>query len=87
MEVQQQNDPLWSVRPAFNPILIRHLLSHGVGFSEGFVEPESAIDKAYNLASVCGLAKINTDLEGYTHTLAKLPLRFEPRQGWILASL
>ena len=83
MKVLQPNATLINdVRPALNPITIRHLLSHSAGLSYGFVEPESTIDKAYNLASVGGLAKIDTDLEGYTHALAKLPLAFEPGRGW-----
>ena len=68
--------------PAANPILIRHLLSHSAGLSYGFVEPDSVIDKAYEAASLGGLAGIDADLEAYTHALAELPLAFEPGSGW-----
>ena len=83
MKVLQTNaSRIDEVSPALNPISVRHLLSHTSGLSYGFVEPDSIIDKAYNLASIGGLAKINTNLEEYTLSLAKLPLAFEPGTAW-----
>lgn len=73
--------------PADRSITPRHLLSQSAGFSYGFVEPESTIDRAYVEAGLGDFAIAVTEgydepLEDLCRRLAQLPLAFQPGTHW-----
>ena len=68
--------------PASHPILMRHILSHSAGFSYGFIEPESVIDRAYAEAGINLFGEFDPTLEELCHMLAELPLAYEPGTSW-----
>ncbi len=70
------------VSPAQNPILVRHVLSHSAGFSYGFIEPDSIIDRTYFEGGLDVLGEMNFDLEEFCARLAKMPLVYEPGTAW-----
>lgn len=67
---------------AKSPITIRQVLSHSAGFSYGFVEPESMIDKAYVAGGLNILGGFDGDLETLVNKLAEFPLVFQPGTRW-----
>lgn len=67
---------------AKSPITIRQVLSHSAGFSYGFVEPESMIDKAYVAGGLNILGAFDGDLETLVNKLAEFPLVFQPGSSW-----
>jgi CubicO group peptidase (beta-lactamase class C family) len=64
------------------PILLRHVLSHSAGFSYGFIEPESVIDRAYMAAGMTLQGLNAMTLEGVCEKLAALPLVYAPGTDW-----
>ena len=69
--------------PAKGPILIRHILSHTAGFSYGFIEPDSVIDKAYNENGINPMAPgSGMTLASLCEVLGDLPLVYEPGTFW-----
>ncbi|MCZ6640668.1 MAG: serine hydrolase [Gammaproteobacteria bacterium] len=70
------------VVPAESAILVKQVLSHSAGFSYGFIEPDSLIDKSYGLAGI-GLQKnLQSTLEEMCDKLADLPLVYQPGTFW-----
>ena len=63
------------------PILIKHLMSHSAGFSYGFLDPASVIDRAYNGAKVNQILGQGT-LADLCGTLSTLPLAYQPGTSW-----
>ena len=70
------------VEPARSEILIRQVLSHSAGFSYGFIEPDSVVDKAYAACDLNPLGRWNVTLEGLCDTLATMPLAYHPGTFW-----
>lgn len=70
------------VEAAHSQIVIRQVLSHSAGFSYGFIEPESVIDKAYASRGIGALDRSDVTLEGLCDTLATMPLAYQPGSFW-----
>ncbi|MFT7257499.1 MAG: CubicO group peptidase (beta-lactamase class C family) [Candidatus Azotimanducaceae bacterium] len=72
------------VEEAKSPILIRHILSHTAGFSYGFVEPESLIDRSYmgGGLNLFGDTDFDLDLEEFCQRLSTMPLAYHPGTSW-----
>lgn len=70
------------VAPAEGPMRMRHILSHSAGFSYGFIEPDSVIDRAYNQSAINPMARSDMTLESLCDELATLPLCYEPGTNW-----
>ncbi len=70
------------VEAAHSQIVIRQVLSHSAGFSYGFIEPESVIDKAYASRGIGALDRFDVTLEGLCDALATLPLAYQPGSYW-----
>jgi CubicO group peptidase (beta-lactamase class C family) len=72
------------VEEAKSPILIRHILSHTAGFSYGFVEPESLIDRTYMSGglNLFGDTDFDVDLEAFCQRLSTMPLAYHPGTSW-----
>ena len=69
--------------PAKDSIRINQILSHTAGFSYGFIELESIIDRAYNKAQVNPfLPGTGMTLESLCESLGQLPLAFQPGSFW-----
>lgn len=69
--------------PAGDSVRISQVLSHTAGFSYGFVEPDSIIDRAYNAAGVNPfLPGSGMTLESLCDALGQLPLAFQPGRFW-----
>lgn len=64
------------------PITIRQVLSHSAGFSYGFVDPFSVIDRAYLKGGLNILEGFGGDLEALTNKMAEFPLAFQPGTDW-----
>lgn len=80
------DDPVGEYIPAlkqlesqWGPVRIRHLLTHTAGFTYAFLEPDSAIAKAYVAAGITDPA---LTLARMVDALAGLPLLFEPGSRW-----
>lgn len=61
---------------------IAHVMSHSAGFSYGFVQPDSVIDRSYAAAGLGGLASPIESLEDLVARLARLPLANQPGTRW-----
>jgi len=72
------------VEQAKSPILIRHILSHTAGFSYGFVEPETFIDRTYlgSGLNLFGDTDFELDLEEFSQRLSTMPLAYHPGTRW-----
>ena len=70
------------VEDAREPIRIRHALSHTAGWSYGFIEPESLIDRVYMSSGLNPLAPGGLTLAGFSEQLAELPLAYQPGTDW-----
>ncbi len=75
-------DSIADVEPLAAPITMRHVMSHSAGFSYGFIEPESVIDRAYAAAGVSGMPREDLTLESLCDALATLPLAYQPGTSW-----
>lgn len=64
------------------PILMRQVLSHSAGFSYGFIEPNSLIDKTYAAAGILPLQARELSLEELCDKLATMPLAYVPGTSW-----
>jgi len=80
--LKHRAESLDQVSPAERPIRMRHLLSHSAGFSYGFLEPNSVIDKAYAAVGLGPAVAPGTTLETMCDALAGLPLCYEPGTRW-----
>jgi CubicO group peptidase (beta-lactamase class C family) len=68
---------------AHDSIRINQILSHTAGFSYGFIEPDSIIDKAYNEKSINPMAtESDITLESLCTALGQLPLVYQPGTFW-----
>ena len=71
------------VEPATGAIKIKHILSHTAGFSYGFVEPTTIIDRAYTAANINPFAfGSSMTLGSLCASLSELPLAFQPGSFW-----
>ena len=70
------------VEPVQGPIRIRHVLSHSAGFSYGFIEPESVIDRTYIAAGLTLGQLDQLTLEEICDLLARQPLCYQPGTEW-----
>lgn len=76
-------------RPATQPIRVRHLLTHTAGLGY-HISGDGALEREYRrlgLLPIGNLGLLPTDgpqpdLDGFTRTLATLPLRSEPGTAW-----
>jgi CubicO group peptidase (beta-lactamase class C family) len=69
--------------PAQDSIRIRQILSHTAGFSYGFIEPDSIIDKAYNEKAINPMASgSDRTLESLCSALGEMPLVYQPGTFW-----
>src|SRR5690606_3821490 len=68
-----------STRPAQNPMLVRHLMSHTSGIIYGFVQPNSPLGKMYAEAVEGDPAKTARE---QARIFAGLPLVAEPGTAW-----
>ena len=70
------------IEDAAEPIRIRHVLSHTAGWSYGFIEPESLIDRTYMSSGINPLTPGGLTLAGLCEQLAGLPLAYQPGSDW-----
>ncbi len=70
------------IEAAASPILIKHILSHSAGFSYGFIEPDSVVDRAYGSGGLNVLGDFSIDLEEFCHRVSQLPLAYHPGTSW-----
>jgi CubicO group peptidase (beta-lactamase class C family) len=68
-------------RPAGQPILIRHLLTHTAGLTFGFYHAHP-VDQLYRDAGLESSVAPGADLAGTCEAYARLPLQFEPGTRW-----
>ena len=68
-----------TTRPATQPMLVRHLMSHTSGLIYGFIQPQSPIAKAW---AAGGENRNDLNNREYAKVIAKLPLRTEPGGAW-----
>ena len=65
--------------PLHSDITIRQLLSHQSGLSHGVFDPDTVIYKAYHAS---GVRSVDTTLAEEMDLLARLPLQYQPGEGW-----
>ncbi|MEU4086667.1 serine hydrolase domain-containing protein [Streptomyces aureus] len=70
-----------TTRPAEQPILVRHLLTHTAGLTFGFYH-RHPVDALYRDAGVESSVSPGADLAGTCEVYARLPLQFEPGTQW-----
>ncbi|MFC3574089.1 serine hydrolase domain-containing protein [Streptomyces yaanensis] len=68
-------------RPAEQPILVRHLLTHTAGLTFDFYHAHP-VDALYREAGIESSVVPGTDLAGTCEAYARLPLQFEPGTQW-----
>lgn len=73
--------PDTTTRPAEQPILIRHLLTHTAGLTFGFYHAHP-VDQLYRDAGLESSVAPGADLAGTCEVYARLPLQFEPGTRW-----
>lgn len=71
--------PDGSSKPAANPMLVRHLMSHTSGLIYGFIQPNSALGKMYAAAGEGDPSKTARE---QAKIYASLPLAAEPGTAW-----
>jgi CubicO group peptidase (beta-lactamase class C family) len=71
--------PDGSTKPATNPMLVRHLMSHTSGLVYGFIQPNSALGKMYAAAGEGDPGKTARE---QARIYAGLPLTAEPGTAW-----
>ena len=65
--------------PLRSDITIRQLLSHQSGLSHGVFDPDTVIYQAYHAS---GVRSVDTTLAEEMDLLARLPLQYQPGEGW-----
>ena len=65
--------------PLRSDITIRQLLSHQSGLSHGVFDTDTVIYKAYHAS---GVRSVDTTLAEEMDLLARLPLQYQPGEGW-----
>lgn len=73
--------PAVRTRPAGQPILVRHLLTHTAGLTFGFYRAHP-VDALYREAGIGSSVVPGTDLAETCEAYARLPLQFEPGTQW-----
>ncbi|MFJ7904405.1 serine hydrolase domain-containing protein [Streptomyces sp. NPDC096198] len=73
--------PELRTRPAEQPLLVRHLLTHTAGLTFGFYHAHP-VDACYREAGIESSVLPGTDLAGICEAYARLPLQFEPGTQW-----
>ncbi|MFD1657591.1 serine hydrolase domain-containing protein [Streptomyces caeni] len=73
--------PATRTRPARQPILVRHLLTHTAGLTFGFYHAHP-VDALYREAGIESSVVPGTDLAQTCEAYARLPLQFEPGTQW-----
>ncbi|MFE2530524.1 serine hydrolase domain-containing protein [Streptomyces sp. NPDC059371] len=73
--------PDTTTRPAEQPVLIRHLLTHTAGLTFGFYHTHP-VDALYRDAGVESSVAPGADLAETCEVYARLPLQFEPGTRW-----
>jgi CubicO group peptidase (beta-lactamase class C family) len=68
-----------STKPAANPMLVRHLMSHTSGLIYGFIQPNSQLGKMYAAAGEGDPSKTARE---QAKIFASLPLAAEPGAAW-----
>jgi CubicO group peptidase (beta-lactamase class C family) len=68
-----------TTKPATQPMLVRHLMSHTSGLIYGFIQPQSPIAKAW---AAGGENRNDLTNREYAKVIAQLPLRSEPGGAW-----
>ena len=68
-----------SERPSTSPMLVRHLMSHTSGLIYGFIEPASALGKAY---AAGGENRSDLSARDYAKLIGALPLKADPGVAW-----
>lgn len=68
-----------TTKPAAQPMLVRHLMSHTSGLIYGFVQPGSPLGKVW---AAGGENRNDLPNREYAKVLAKLPLKAEPGTAW-----
>ena len=68
-----------TTKPATKPMLVRNLMSHTSGLIYGFIQPTTAISKAWEAG---GENRNDLTAREYAKVIAKLPLRSEPGTAW-----
>ena len=64
------------------PLTLRHLLSHTAGFSYGFVDPDTLIDREYLNRGFNLLQPYAGNLSHFVEGILEMPLAFQPGTGW-----
>lgn len=73
--------PATRTRPAEQPILVRHLLTHTAGLTFGFYRAHP-VDALYREAGIESSVVPGADLAQTCEAYARLPLQFEPGTQW-----
>jgi CubicO group peptidase (beta-lactamase class C family) len=68
-----------TTKPATQPMLVRHLMSHTSGLIYGFIQPNTPIARAW---AAGGENRNDLTNREYAKVIAKLPLRTEPGAAW-----